>query len=213
MIKKLISNKLIRALVITALISVLIEIFVFNMSSFKSMRYETFTLAQNVSTDSEYTYYTDTVTVNAPVVNVDVDMDVENYEVGYVSVILTDEGDKYEYQTPEYTVCNGIRRSGFSNIYPFGSVHTIQVKVRAEEGCIAHIKSIKANAHIPVDVKPIRLILIFMILYMAYLIYTHSPIHEIFYDDKKTWQLVVTLLMLFCFLILGKMINRCFPAL
>ena len=208
MIKKLIANKLIRALVITALISVLIEIFVFNMSSFKSARYETLTLAENVSTDNEYTYYTDTVTVNAPVVNVDVDMDVENYEVGYVSVILTDEGDKYEYQTPEYTVCNGIRRSGFSNIYPFGNVNTIQVKVRAEEGCIAHIKSIRANAHIPVDVKPIRLILIFMILYMAYLIYTHSPIHEIFYDDKKTWQLIVTLLMLFCFLILGKMINK-----
>ena len=134
MIKKLISNKLIMSFVIIALITVIIEIFFFNMSSFKSMRYETVTLAENVSTDDEYTYYTETATVNAPVVNVDVDMDVENYEVGYVSVILTDEGDKYEYQTPEYTVCNGIRRSGFSNIYPFGNVHTIQVKVRAEEG-------------------------------------------------------------------------------
>ncbi|MBP5745857.1 MAG: hypothetical protein J6W58_06110, partial [Lachnospiraceae bacterium] len=208
MIKKLISNKLIMSFVIIALITVIIEIFFFNMSSFKSMRYETVTLAENVSTDDEYTYYTETATVNAPVVNVDVDMDVENYEVGYVSVILTDEGDKYEYQTPEYTVCNGIRRSGFSNIYPFGNVHTIQVKVRAEEGCIAHIKSIRANAHIPVDVKPVRLVLIFMILYMAYLIYTQSPIHDIFYDEKKTWQIVVTLLLLFCFLILGKMINK-----
>ena len=208
MIKKLISNKLIKSLIVIALISVLIEVFVFNLSSFKSKGYETVDLASNVSTDDGYTYYTDTVTLDCPVVNVDVDMDVENFDTGYVSVILTDEGDKYEYDTPEYTVCNGIRRSGFSNIYPFGDVHTIQVKVRVDEGCTAHIKSIRANAHIPVDVKPVRLFIIFILLFMAYLIYTQSPIHDIFYDDKKIWQKIFTLFVLICFLILGKQVNR-----
>jgi hypothetical protein len=208
MIKKLISNKLIIAFIVIAMISLILEIFVFNLSSFKSIGYETQTLASNVSTDEEYTYYTDTFTVNGPVVNVDVDMDVENYEIGYVSVILTDEGDKYEYVTPEYTVCNGIRRSGFSNIYPFGDVHTIQVKVRAEEGCIAHIRSISINEYIPVDIKPIRLIVIFMILMMGYLVFTQSPIHNIFLDEKKIWQWVVTLLVLICFIMLGRFINR-----
>ena len=208
MVKKIISNKLIRAVFIVFIISLLIEILLFNLSAIKSRGYETIVLAHDVSTDEGYTYYTDTITVDGPVVNVDVDMDVENYDIGYVSVMLTDEGDKYEYSTPEYTVCNGIRRSGFSNIYPFGNVHNLQVKVRVDEGCVAHIKSISANAHIPVDIKPIRLMIVFMIFMMGYLVFSQSPIHEIFYDEKKTWQLIVTLFVLICFIILGKRINK-----
>lgn len=201
-------NKLIIATVIIAIASILLEVFAFNLSAWKSMGNAPFTLAENVSTDENWTYYTDVITVDDYVNNVDVVVEVENYELAYVSVILTDEGDKYEYCTPEYTVCNGIRRSGFSNIYPFDKVHTIQVQVRVEEGCMAHIDSITANANIPLDIKLLRLFVVFVVIFFGYLVWSNSKIHEIYFDEKKTWQWCVTVAVLIMLIIIGNKVVK-----
>ncbi|MCR4749779.1 MAG: hypothetical protein K5877_08335 [Lachnospiraceae bacterium] len=206
--KKVQAYKYIKSGCIIFVIVLLAEIFVFNISSWKSRIYRPVIIAQDVMTTDEFDYYSDTVTIDGPVGNVDVDMSVENHDLAYVSVFLTDKGDKYEYETPEYTVCNGIRRSGSSNIYPFGDVHTIQVKVRVDEGCTAHINTITVNAHIPVDIKPIRLMLIFAVIFIGYLIFADTAVHELYYDDKKPWQKLVTLLTLIAVIILAGFINR-----
>ena len=212
-IKKLISNKYIFSAFIVLVISVLLEIFVFNFSSFRCDGKNATVLAQDVTTDEESDYYTDVFTFDDYVKNVDVELDVENHDLAYVSVMLTDEGDKYEYSTPEYIVCDGIRRSGFSNIYPFGKVHTIQVKVRVDEGCVAHIRSINANAHIPVDIKPVRFLLVFAVLWLGYLIFADTALHTVCFDEKKGWQWIVTVIVMILLLVLGSYINKADPVL
>lgn len=211
MLKKLLKNKYIIAFLIVAAVTIVMEIFVFNISSWKSKGADTVLLAKDVTTDGTLEYVTEAFTVNGPVVNVNADIWVENHDIAYVSVILTDEGDKYEYATPEYEVCNNVAESGFSNIYPFDDVHTISVRVRVLDGCIAHIHSIEINAHKPVDMKPVRMIIVFVLLYLGYLIWTPSKIHEIYYDEKKLWQKVVTILMLIAFIILGRKISTANP--
>lgn len=201
--KKLTENKLIIATVVIIIVSLLLEVFAFNMSAWKSKSVEPVLLAEDAATDENWTYYTEVITVDGYVSNVDVVASVENYDIAYVSVMLTDEGDKYEYSTPEYTICNGIRRSGFSNIYPFDKVHTIQVKVRAEEGCVVHIESITANANIPVDIKPLRLLIIFSLIWFGYMVWTNSKLHEIYFDEKKIWQWCVTLAVMVALMIIG----------
>lgn len=200
---KIRGNKFIIATVIIAIVTVLIEVFVFNLSSWKSTGKAPVLMAEDVTTDENWTYYSDVYTVDDYVSNVDVVVNVENYDLAYASVILTDEGDKYEYSTPEYTICNGVRRSGFSNIYPFDKVHTIQVKVRVEEGCVAHIESITANANIPVDLKPLRLLIVFALIWFGYMVWSNSKLHEIYFDEKKAWQWGVTLAVMVALIIIG----------
>jgi len=175
-----------------AIIAVLSEVFVFNFSSWYCKGVKPILLASSVTTDEEGSYISETIVVDADVRNINVKATVDYHELAYVSAILTDEGDKYEYATPEYTMCKGVDRSGFSNIYPFGKVHTIQVKVRVDEGCKATIESITANAQIPVDIKLLRLLIVFVILELAYLIFTQSRIHEIYFDVNKPWQWCLT---------------------
>ncbi|MBO4845372.1 MAG: hypothetical protein J5525_03600 [Lachnospiraceae bacterium] len=201
-------KKNVKATLIIFIITAFLEIFAFNFSTWRSMASDTVTLAENVATGEELTFYTEVFDINGPVKNVDVDLNVENHDLAYVSVILTDEGDKYEYGTPEYTVCNGIKRSGFSNIYSFDDVKTIQVKVRVDEGCTAHINSIKANAHIPMDIKPIRVMILFALLWLGYMICTHSFIHEMYLDEKKGWQKWVTAAFIIGFILIGSFVSK-----
>lgn len=205
-------NNLIKSAVVVLVLTLILEIFAFNFSTWYSKGTKTVVLAENVETastygnlenendsddgtdavDEEYWFYeTDAIEVDCDVRNVQVKGSLY-YDQADISVILTDAGDEYEYPTPEYAMVNGVERSGFSNIYPFGQVHTIQVRVRTLAGCPANIESITVNAHIPIDFKLIRIVILFMVLMCGYLVFTNSALHEIFWDEKKLWQWVVT---------------------
>lgn len=207
MIKKIFKNKYIIAAIVICIISIFLEVFIFNFSSWRGYGLKTQIIAENVATDDNLEYYSDSIVVDGPVKNIDVDLSVDNHELAYVMAILTDEGDEYEYGTSEYAVCNGIRSTGFSNIYPFDDVHTIQVRVRALEGCTASINSIAINAHRPLDFKPLRFAGVFLILLFGYLVWCPSPIHNIYYDEKKMWQVALTLVVMLSLIILGKKIT------
>ena len=207
-IKKIRDNKYILATLIIAIIAVILEVFGFNYSAWYSRGLKPIVLAENVSTDESSIFYSETVTVDDYVKNIKVNLTVENYELAYVSAIITDEGDKYEYSTPEYTVCNGVERSGFSNIYPFDKVHTLQVKVRTEDGCRANIESIIANERIPVCFKAIRFILIFAVMWFGYMVWTESKLHEVYFDEKKGWQWCITVAVMIGIMVVGMKVAK-----
>lgn len=206
MIKKILKNKYIIVALVILVISIILEIFAFNFSSWRTVNLQTQIIAQNGTTDDSLTYYTEVFTVDGPVKNVDVHLNVENHDMAYVTVVLTDEGDQYEYPTPEYAVCNGVESTGFSNVYPFDDVHTIQVGVRVLEGCVAHVESVSINVHRPVDFKALRFAIVFAVLMFGYLIWTPSAIHDIYYDEKKLWQNAFTIAVIIGLFVLGKWI-------
>lgn len=201
--KKIKGNKCIVALIVIVALVVLLEIFAFNFSTWYSKGVTPVMVASDVSTDDNWLYYTDTYTIDAEVRNVNVKAFAEPYDLAYVSVIMTDDGDKYEYVTPEYSVYNGVERSGFNNVYPFGKVHTIQVKVRAEEGCGVNISSIVINDSIPLNIKPLRMLLMFALLMFGYLVFTNSKLHEVYFDEKRLWQWCVTAVMILVLMYVG----------
>lgn len=202
-VEKLKENKYILATIIIAVLAVLIEVFVFNYSTWASKGLKEIVIAQNVTTGDDNLYYTETITIDDYVKNIKVNLSVDYYDLAYVSAIITDEGDKYEYSTPEYTVCNGVERSGFANIYPFDKVHTLQVKVRTEEGCTATIDSIVANAKIAVSIKMLRLLILFATMWFGYMVWTGSKLHEIYFDEKCVWQWCVTLAVMAVLIVCG----------
>lgn len=206
-IKKILKNKFIVATVLILLFSILMEVFVFNFSSWRTGKLQTQVITKDAYTDENLEYFTDVITVDGPVKNVDVKLQVDNHDTAYVMVILTDEGDKYEYITPEYAICDTVSETGFSNIYPFDDVHTIQLRIRTLEGCTAHIESVSINAHKPVDFKVLRFAFLFAVLWFGYLVWGSSALHNIYYDEKKLWQNIFTVLVILALLVLGKKIS------
>lgn len=191
-------NNLIMSAVIVLLITLVLEVFVFNFSTWYSKGTNTIVLATDVVTSGEvegveyWDYETDEVKVDCDIRNVEVKGTLY-YDQANITVMLTDEGDKYEYAMPPYAMVNGVERSGFSNIYPFGKVGTIKVKVETLAGCPGNIESITVNAHIPICIKFIRILVVFFVLWLGYLAFSRSRVHEIFCDRKCIWQWIVTL--------------------
>lgn len=201
--KKIFTKKLNIALIVIALLAVLIEIFVFNISSFRTGGLQPLEIAADGITDENGDYYSEIYEVNGPVVNVYADVDAVDYDLAKVSVILTDEGDKYVYTTPEFIVCNGVMSTRYSNIYSCGQVSTVVVRVQAYEGTKVNINSITVNAHRPVDVKPLRLVILFAVMLLLYLSFTQSFIHEIYSDEKSLWQWIVSGIVITLLIVMG----------
>lgn len=159
---------------IILLIIILAEIFVFNFSSWKTISCTPLVLAEDVVTDETGVFVTKQNVMDTDVKNVNVDLTITGYDRAKVRVILTDEGDAYEYPLPEYEVVPGIKGDGYQNIYPFGKVHTLQVEVTVPEGTQAQIQSIVANDNRAFDIKILRVGILFTIFALGYLVFGNS---------------------------------------
>ncbi len=194
-------------------ISLLLEIFVFNFSSYVTDKGEEIVVASDVAlssagADEDYIFETDTVSLEKSLKSVFVDMDTEGGGVSNVSVIMTDEGDKYEYATPEYAVCSGVKRSGYRGVYPFGRAYTARVRIRIPKDTLAHINTVSLNAHKPFDFKGIRFLTVAVILLITYFICTDSVFHRIFYDPSKRWQRIVIATVALMLMVFGSLIVK-----
>ena len=194
-------------------ISLLLEIFVFNFSSYVTDKGEEIVVARDVElssagADEDYVYETDTISLEKSLKSVFVDMDTEGNGVSYVSVIMTDEGDKYEYATPEYAVYSGVKSSGYRGVYPFGKAYTARVRIRIPKDTLAHIGSVSLNAHKPFDFKGIRFWTVTVIMLLTYFIWTDSVLHRIFYDPSRRWQRIVIAAVALMLMVFGSFIVR-----
>lgn len=174
------------------------ELFIFNMSTWKTMLCDPIILAVDGTTDETGMYKTDIVTVGCDVKNINVDLTVDNYDRATVKVFLTDEGNFYEYPLSDYEVVPGIQDDGYRNIYPYGEVNTIQVLVMVPEGAQAHITSITANDNRPMDFKVLRVGLLFSLISLGYLIFADKPVMKTSCKRGSKWQLAITAGVMLC---------------
>ena len=111
MIKKLLKNKFICSALIVLVISVICEVFIFNFSSWKVLRVKPILISGEAQTvDGEY--LSDAVTIDGPVKNVNVSLQVLNYDVADVDVIICSTGRPQFHalsKTDKRTFTAGIR--------------------------------------------------------------------------------------------------------
>lgn len=197
----------IRTVVFSMMIAVMAELLLFNASCIRDViKNRPTVVASDAVTGDGGEYVTDDYTVDGYVDNVYVkDISCVNTEYLYMQVTLTDEGDEYEYTLPVQRIVPGVKGSGYVNIYPYGRVHTIRVSIDVPEGTSADIGSIEINGHKPYDVKPARLLLIFLL--SAFLIHTFSCGWNIGFDPSSKAQIVCALIVCMMLIVSGKLLS------
>lgn len=135
------------------------EVFVCNASSIKSLNNSEITICENAVTAKNGVYKSNTVHIGDYVENISIHLSLTNCTSANAYVTLSDEGDYYAYDLPEYRIVPEVESSGYINIHPYGRVNDISVTVKVPEGSIATIDSIRANVRRPFSISLFRIAL------------------------------------------------------
>lgn len=189
----------------------LLEVFIFNISTWKMLGCEPIVLAQDAVTDENGIFSTDYVAIHDDVLNVNVDLTITGYDRAEVLVSLTDEGDYYAYDMPAFTVVPGVKGCGYQNIYPFGKVNTIKITVSVPEGTQACIESIAVNTVRPFDFKVIRVFVLFGLAALGYVLFTEAGVTKIPCMRGNRYQRIIIAGVVLFLVVLAGMLVRSNP--
>ncbi len=194
----------IKPLLYILLFSIFIEVFVCNISYWKTLGCEPVVLSDGGITDENGYFSTGEVAINGPCKNISVSISgLTNTDRANAIIYITDEGNAYEYPTPEYVIVPGVDKSGYTNIYPYGDVTDISVSVQVDAGAQAEIESVMANVNAPFVFKTIRFVLVLGFSVLLYAVFTETCIHTIYCERKNKKQLFVIVVFVVFFLLLG----------
>lgn len=202
-----------KTFLIILLFSIIAEVFLFNISYWKTMNCEPINLCAGGITDETGFFSTDTITINSPVKNVSVTLsELSGTDRATAMVFITDEGNAYEYPTPEYTIVPGVAKSGYTNIYPYGDISSVRVTVQVDAGALAQIDEISANVNAPFVFKILRFTIVLGLLLVMYAVFFKTCIHTIYCERKsKKQSLFITACVIF-FLLFGYKLVTSNPA-
>lgn len=186
------------------LLILITEVFIFNISFWKTLGCKPITLSEGGVTDETGYFSTGKTIVNGPVKNVSVTIsELSNTEYASATVYITDGGNAYEYPTPSYTIVPGVDKSGYTNIYPYGDVTDISVTVQVDEGTQAAIESVRINVHAPFVFKFLRFALLLFLALFIDAIFTDTHIHHYCCERNNKLQISVIAACVVFFLVLG----------
>lgn len=194
------------SLLFILLISLAAEVFLFNISYWKTLncKSQTLSICDGGITDDNGTFSTDSFRVDGPVKNVAVNLgELTDTDHAAATIYITDEGNAYEYATPAYTLVPGTGKCGYTNIYTFGDVTDIRVSVQVDIGAQAIIDNIQVNVTAPFVFKFIRFAIVFALSSLIYAVMVDTFIHRITCERNNRVQFFVISLCIFFFLLLG----------
>lgn len=192
--------------IIAAAITLVAELLLFNMSTIKMLGSKSIPVAENISVSGDVEYVAYLNDVNDYVRNIYIEgIELVNAEYANICVSLTDEGDEYEYAMPESRVVPGVKGSGYINIYPYGKVKNINIHITLSEGAEGKIGRISINATKPLNIKPIRIIVTWLALFV--LIYTFKSGFNLRLKRKDRNQIIGVLLLFILLVLLGRQMS------
>ena len=166
-----------------------IEIVICNFSSLKTLGLSETVLDENGKTDEQGIYENSfSFPGGEKLKNIYVDLDVERYDRAKVTVELTDEGNAYAYELPSFEVVPSVKSSGYQNIYPYGKVTSVHVRVEVPEGTEAVMHQISVNHRRPFQIKFLRVLLVFTVLLAGYGIWTGKKYACNVCDGSAKWH-------------------------
>ena len=190
----------------------IIEIVVGNFSALKTIGLTPTILQKNEETNAQGIYETQPILLSQDVRNLYIDLELYHTQTADVIVSLTDEGDEYAYDLPQITIVPTVPSTCYINLYPYGDVKDIKVKVSVEEGTVAKINSISVNVPKPFSFKFFRFLILLVFMTLVYMIGGKSHIHNIFCERNNVKQVRTIIVMSTLVIMLGFALVRINPA-
>ena len=205
-------SKKIKSGIFLFLVALILELGLSNFSALSMRGVEKQVLSEYGETDESGCYETPTTEIQGEVKNVFLQLETYDTEYAEVTIVLTDEGDKYEYALPVVKVFPQINDTAYINIYPYGEVNTITVLVNTSPQAKVLIQEVSVNAVKPFSFHKIRFIGIFGLLIFLYLLREKSCMHNIFCRKGSKGQFVVSTIIVLSVLLVGFALARSNPA-
>ena len=199
-------DRRIKYIIAAAVFACIVEVALFNISTLRGITYKSTVLNYDISISEGGRYETDDYIVNGYIHNVyAAGLTTDNTSYAVMRIILTDEGDEYEYELPEERIVPGIKGSGYVNIYPYGKVHSIRVCIDVPEGASAHVDSISLNAIKPFDIKPARIFALWLAVMLVLLVFNDE--FHIYCGNNDRYLKVFAVIICILFMVMGRFLS------
>lgn len=202
-------------LLLLAAFVLIFEILIGNYSSVRSLFYESTDLTGQLTAEgdlalAEQGFYSESGSFTLRAENLD--LDIHNLHLGLTlpedavlscTVWLTDEGNHYSYELPALTLVEGIGSGFYTNLYPYGKVHSLALEFEAGAPIQFGLESIEVNVHRPFFLNGARMLILFAVGLLLMAFRSGSRLWKLRFDEKSGVQNLVTAVCVLAFLVLG----------
>lgn len=173
------------ALASFVLLSLGLEISIFNINFYSSRGYKEISLNAQLSDyrncEGYYTFYTDEVIeipdINEQINNLHIRLNDNNPLVTTATILLTDEANELYFSTPERDIYRNVKKSQYININTSGASEKLGLVFEGDED-IVNVDSVSINVQRPFEFSILRIIGIIGILSLIYLFKPSSFLYK-----------------------------------
>lgn len=203
----MLKNKVIKIVLVCLLISIFLEIFVFNFRFFSSLGNKSVDLTDSivyhkvkvkkgiVTFDDIENGYIEIKNIDKVAKNIKLNFsNVSGYGYLDYKIYATDEGNKNYYALPNRYLYPNIEKSKYITLDLIGKVKDIKIMFDDNEKPFSFkLNGISINEKVPVDISFTRLLLVFMMLFIIYIIRPKSEFYKYKIDFKNKSQVGIIL--------------------
>lgn len=187
-------------LLLFAAIVLIFELLAGNYSSVRSLGYKRTDLTDQIAVE-ENTYRVEGLDMQ--VNNLYLGMELPEGTVLPYKIWLTDEGNHYSYELPQQTLVGGIPSRFYSNLYPYGKVHSIAIEFQTDGPLQFGLDSLEVNVSRPFFLNGLRMLILFLICVFLDGFREKSRLWDISLMPGSRNQRIMTAVVVLFFLLMG----------
>lgn len=205
------SKTCIFALLSIVILSIGLELTLFNINFYTSSGYSPVNLTENIgeykTEDGCYTFpYGERIEfsdLNTEIKNIKIDLNENSNSTVDLTVYLTDEANARYYATPQRTVCPDVEKSEYININTSGKSEKIMLVFNGESDSVK-VDSVSINNKRPFEISFFRIFAVTVALLFIYVFKPSSPLYkkELLKNTSLKHDLTVAVVTIQCILII-----------
>lgn len=194
------------------LITLLLEVVVWNFSACKSLFYTERVVFEEIGVEGgtrteadsrDYVADEGMLTlhvgdVKQKVHNLRLALEFSGHEPVYYTVSVSDEGNYYPFPLPEQVLMPDVPSTYYTNLYPAGEVSELYIQLTVPAGSVVTVNAICANARIPFVFSIGRMLVVYAVMVLVYWAYSvgHGRIRAKIYKENIKQNIVTVVVML-----------------
>lgn len=160
--------KKLKPYIVILIISLLLEIIVFNFSTIISLGNKEIDFSDRTTIEALDNGYTLSLNdINAKIANLKFDAVLTKNSAVDVNIALTDEGNYYDYYLPATHIYSGVKSSFYTNLHTYGEVKSLTLTFTSADGAYTGpftVNGVVGNVKRPICFNLIRFLMVLLLL-------------------------------------------------